>query len=107
MKHLNETRRTPDQNDAMWSKLHDIARQVKWKVNGQLVYMSEEDWKTVFTAALNRHMRIAEGIEHGYVFLGMSTRRMTKDQMADLLTMIQAFGDERSVVWTEPTKEPA
>lgn len=85
--------------------LRDVARQVQWKVNGKQTYMGEDDWKDVFTAALTRHLRIAEGIEHGFVFLGMRTSKMTKDQMIDLITMVQAFGDERGVKWSEPDQE--
>lgn len=82
--------------------LRDIARQVQWAVNGKLVYMDEYDWKDVFTAALKKHNRIAEGIDGGFVFLGMHTHRATKQELIDLIEMMYAFGAERGVTWSEP-----
>jgi hypothetical protein len=86
----------------MWPMLRDVSKQIKWKVNGHLSYMGEEDWKDVFTAALRRHNRFAQGIEGGIVFLGMHTSSMTKDQMIDLIELMYAFGTERDVKWSEP-----
>lgn len=83
--------------------LRDISKQVQWQVNGALVYMDENDWKDVFTAALRKHTRIAAGLDgDNFVFLGMRTHKMTKDQMIDLIELIYAFGGEREVKWSEP-----
>ena len=32
--------------------------------------------------------------------------KMTKAEMSDLQTLMQAFGDERSVIWSEPEPVP-
>lgn len=82
--------------------LRDVSRQVRWAVNGALVNMEPEDWKDVFTAALRKHHRVAQGIDGGFVFLGMRTSKMTKDQMIELIELIYAFGAEREVKWSEP-----
>lgn len=82
--------------------LRDIARQVRWSVNGAKTYLEPEDWKDILTAALTKHHRIAEGIDGGFVFLGMRTSRMTKDQMVELIELMYAFGAERNVTWSEP-----
>lgn len=96
-------RRTDDQNRKMWAMLGDIAHQVEWYGT----HLSEEDWKDVFTASLRR-VRVVPGIDaNTFVPLGMRTSRMRKQEMADLLTLIEAFGAERSVKWTEPEKEDA
>jgi hypothetical protein len=102
----NERHRTSTQNRRMWAMLNDLARQVQWVVNGQLQFLDAEDWKHVMSAGLKKHQRVAAGIEGGFVILGQRTSEYDTKEMADLITIIQAFGDERSVVWTNP-KEAA
>lgn len=82
--------------------LRDVSKQVQWAVNGSLVYMDEWDWKDVFTAALKKHHRVAQGIDGGFVFLGMRTSQAKKSELIDLIEMIYAFGAERGVKWSEP-----
>lgn len=98
-------RRTIPQNRKLWSMLADISAQVKWPVDGELVYMDSWDWKHVFTAALKKHQRVAKGIEGGFVMLGASTSKMNKAEMADLITLMDAFGIERGVKWSEVEPE--
>lgn len=88
----------------MWAMLHDIASQVKWRVNGSMILMAPEDWKDVLTAGLKKNSRIADGIEGGFVLLGERTSKMTKPQMEELIEFMLWFGAERNVVWTEPKK---
>lgn len=89
-------RRTPAQNDAMWAKLDDIAAQVIWYGKK----LTAEDWKDVFTASL-RKARVVPTIDgDGFVPLGMSTSRMTKDEMGNLLALMDAFAAERGVVFS-------
>jgi hypothetical protein len=96
-------RRTDEQNRKLWADLGDISKQVEWY--GQ--YLTPEDWKDVFTASLRR-LRVVPGLDAGtFVPLGMRTSKMRKGEMGDLLTLIAAFGDERSVKWTEPVKAEA
>lgn len=95
-------RRSVEQNKMLWAMLRDVSKQVQWPVDGELVYMNEWDWKDVFSAALKKHQRVAKGIEGGFVMLGAHTSRMTKAEMADLITLMEAFGAERGVVWGEP-----
>lgn len=85
----------------LWACLRDVAQQVKWPVDGELVLMSEWDWKDVFSAALKKTQRVAKGLEGGWVMLGVHTSKMTKAEMADLITLIRAFGANHDVVWSE------
>jgi hypothetical protein len=94
--------RSQEQNKRLWAMLGDVSRQVQWHVDGRMVLMDAEDWKHVFTAALKKHQRIAAGIDGGFVILGQSTRRMTVAEMGDLMTLIEAFGAERNVEWSDP-----
>ena len=94
--------RSLEQNSRMWALLTDVSRQVEWPVDGKLQRLSPEDWKDIFTAALRRGQRVAQGIEGGFVMLGCRTSRMKVGEMCELQDLIEAFGAERGVEWTEP-----
>lgn len=90
-------RRSLDQNKLLWAKLTDVAQQVEW--HGQK--LSAEDWKDVFSACLRR-ARIVPGLDVGtFVPLGMRTSDMTKEEFSDLLEIINAFGAERGVSFSD------
>jgi hypothetical protein len=90
-------RRSTDQNALMWSLLGQISKHVDWY--GQK--LSSEDWKDVLTASLRR-TRVVPGIEAGsFVPLGMRTSQMTKQELADLIELIYAFGAEHGVQFRE------
>lgn len=78
----------------MWWLLSEVARQVDWY--GQK--LNAEDWKTIFTASL-RKARVVPGLDGGFVPLGMRTSDMTKAELGDLMTLIEAFGAEHGVVF--------
>lgn len=86
--------RTLDQNDRMWSMLRDIARQVNW--HGQ--HLDAEEWKDVLTAAMKKQ-RAVPGIDGGFVILGAHTKKMTKQELSDLMELIAAFGSEHDVAF--------
>ena len=104
---VEEPNRTLDQNSKMWPMLSDISKQVRWPVDGELVYITEDDWKDIFTAALKKHQRMAKGIDGGVVMLGSRTSRMKKAEFSDLIEIMYAFGAERGVQWTEPREKAA
>lgn len=90
-------RRSGDQNNLMWSLLSQISKHVDWY--GQK--LTSEDWKDVLTASLRR-TRVVPGIDAGtFVPLGMRTSQMTKQELADLIELIYAFGAERGVKFRE------
>ena len=93
--------RTEEQNALMWALLTDLSRQVKWPVDGELVYLDKEDWKHIMSAGLKRHQRMAKGIDGGLVILGISTRKLNKPDMSMLLEIIFAFGGQQGVVWSD------
>lgn len=88
--------RSSAQNRLLWARLGEIAKQVDWY--GQK--LSADDWKTMFTAALRRE-RVVPGINGGFVVLGQSTSKMTKAEMTDLQTIIEAFASEKGVIFRE------
>lgn len=94
---LRSPSRSPDQNALMWCRLGEIAKQVDWYG----VKLSADDWKDVFSASL-RKARVVPGIDPGtFVPLGMRTSDMTKEEMGNLLDLIDAFAAERGVVFQE------
>ena len=93
---IAEPTRTDEQNRALWPKLQDIASQVEW--HGET--LTREEWKDVFTAALHKQKAVP-GIDGGLVFLGRRSSKMGKAEFSDLLELINAFGAERGVVWSE------
>lgn len=99
--------RTIEQNDKMWAVLSDIARQVKWLVNGELRCLDKEDWKEILSASLVKHQRLAQGTEGGVVLLGLRTSKMTIGQMSELIELAHAFGAQRGVRWGDEHKDAA
>jgi len=97
---FKETKRTIPQNDRMHAMLTDVARQVEWAGAKRNV----EAWKDIFTAALrsaNHGLDVVPGINGGFVLLGMHTSRMTKAELGDLMTLVEAFGAEHGVEFTD------
>jgi hypothetical protein len=89
--------RTLDQNARLWAVLTDVSTQVDWY--GQK--LTPDDWKHVFTAAMTKQ-RVVPGIDGGFVVCGLSTSKMSKAVFGDLLTIIDAFGAEQGVKWSDP-----
>lgn len=83
------------QNRRLWSMLTDISEQVDW--HGRK--LTPEDWKHVFTASL-RKLDVVPNLDgSGFVALGLSTSSMTKREMSDMQTLMEAFGAERGVMF--------
>lgn len=89
--------RTLLQNARMWAMLTDISRQVDWY--GQK--LTTEEWKDVFSAALNQQ-KVIPGVNGGFVVCATRTSQMTKREMGDMMELMGAFGAEHDVEWSEP-----
>lgn len=89
--------RSLSQNARFWAMLTDISQQVEWYGRK----LTPDDWKHVFTAALSKQ-DVVPGIDGGFVVLGKATSKMTKGEMAELQTLIEAFGAEKGVKFTAP-----
>lgn len=100
-----KSRRTLEQNAKLWAMLGDIARQVPWAVNGVMQHLDAEDWKNIMTATVRQEVRMAAGINGGFVLLGVSTKRMTVAELGELIEFMHAFGAERGVIWGSPKGE--
>lgn len=93
---LGRDKRTSAQNKKMWPMLKDVSNQVVW--HGQK--LSSEDWKQIFSAAVEAQ-RAVPGIEGGFVVLGASTKNKDKEWFSMLFEVMYAFGAENGVVWSD------
>lgn len=89
---IRPEKRSDAQNRRLWSMLRDISQQVDWY--GQK--LTDEEWKDVFTASLKKQKAVP-GLDGGFVICGQRTSKMTKAEMAELQTLMEAFGAERGV----------
>lgn len=117
---ITEPKRTDEANARMWCLLADLANQVGWKrarwrgdrmteAGGYVLLADEpsamritkEQWKDITTAALTSP-RMFAGIDGGLVAVGLSTSRMSGRQIRELCHLIEAFGADKGVVFSEP-----
>ena len=94
---LTPETRSLAQNARLWAMLTDISKQVDWYGRK----LSPEEWKHVFSAALKKQ-DVVPGLDGGFVVLGLSTSKMTKAEMGDLQTLMEAFGADKGVRFTAP-----
>jgi hypothetical protein len=97
-------KRSLPQNDFMWSMLTDIARELPW--HG--VKLTPDDWKLMFLDALKRELRMVPNLDNtGFVNLGRSSSDLSKQEMGDLITLIQAFGAKHGIKFIDQRDEVA
>ena len=89
---IKPSTRSLEQNARLWAMLTDISHQVDWYGRK----LTPHEWKHVFTASLKKQ-DVVPGIDGGFVVLGASTSKMTKAEMCDLQTLMEAFGTEQGV----------
>ena len=84
--------RSNPQNALMWKLLGQVSKQVEWY--GQK--LSSEDWKHVLSASLTGQRSIP-GIDGGFVVLGVSTSKQSKEWLSNMIELIYAFGSQNGV----------
>lgn len=94
---VREPTRTVDQNDKMWAMISDIARA---KPEGRR--HTPDDWKAIFMNACGWECQFLEGLDGRPFPKGFRSSRLTKSQMANLITYIQEYGDRHGIDWSEP-----
>ena len=94
---IGPRKRSSDQNAKLWAMLGDVA---KAKPEGR--QWVPETWKAAFMHFLGHQVQFCEGLDGAGPFpLGFRSSHLTVRQMADLITCIQAYGDQHGVVWTD------
>lgn len=95
---FGELTRSLDQNAAQWPILQAFADQLQWPVNGQMVWLSDEEWKDILTAAFEgERVRLAQGLDGGVVMLGRRTSKFGKKKFSDWLEFLHATAAARDV----------
>ena len=95
---FKKAKRSTDQNSRMWAMLTEVAVQLPW--HG--LKLSPDDWKLIFLDALKRELRTVPNIDGtGFVNLGRSSSDLSKIEMADLITLIEAFGANHGIIFRD------
>lgn len=93
---VREPTRSTDQNAKMWAMLSDIANA---KPEGR--QHTPETWKALFMHAMGHQARFLMGLD-GEVFpVGFRSSDLSVREMAALITFMQAWGDERGIIWKD------
>jgi hypothetical protein len=97
---FKDAKRTPEQNDRMWAMLTDIATQVAWDGAKR----STDEWKDLFMDWLPRELRTLSALDGSgrQVPLGRSTSNLSKQEMSDLLALMEMFGANHGVKFNDP-----
>lgn len=98
---IQEKSRSLEQNRRLWATLRDISEQVNW--HGR--WLDSESWKCIFSAALKKQDVVPNLTNDGFVVLGQSTSKMRVSEFSDLLELINSFGAEKGVKWSEESKQ--
>lgn len=94
----SEASRNLEQNAAQWPILSAFSKPLLWPVNGQMVKMTDEEWKDVLTAGFKQETtRLAMGLEGGVVMLGKRTSRFSKKVFSEWLEYLNAVAAMRGV----------
>ena len=95
---VSEPTRSLDQNAAMWPILQAFADQLQWPVNGQMVWMTADEWKDVLSAAFRREsVRVAMGMDGAMVMLGSRTSKFGVREMSDFIEFLHSTAVAREV----------
>jgi hypothetical protein len=85
-------RRSLEQNAAQFPWLQGFSNQLKWPVNGEMVYLTSTEWKDILTSAYEGEVepKLAQGWEGGNVMLGKRTSSYNKEQFSEWLEWLMA-----------------
>lgn len=96
---FKQSKRSLDQNAALWAKLTDVASQAEH--NGRKY--PADMWKVLMLHAIGREVQFIPALD-GKTFLpwGQSSSDLSKAEMTALLDFIDAWGTEHGVVFSGP-----
>jgi hypothetical protein len=101
---IQEPKRSLPQNAKLWAALSDVAEQVTY--HG--LRLSPDDYKLLFLDAMKREVRMVPNLDgNGFVSLGRSSSDLSKAEMADLLTIIEAWGAQQGVQFQDERQTEA
>tara|TARA_R100000951_G_C2649934_1_gene184031 strand:+ start:3364 stop:3756 length:393 start_codon:yes stop_codon:yes gene_type:complete len=93
---FSKPKRTVSQSDRMWAHVTDVSK------SGHEHYgrkHTPQQWKLIFLGHLGTTMDVVPGLYgQGVVDLGQSSSKLNKEQMTDLITIIEAYCAENAIV---------
>ena len=94
---LTEPTRSLEQNALLWPLLTDIEAQVDWYGKN----LTADDWKDLFSAQMKKSKIVPALDGNGFVACGLRSSQMSKSEFSEMLDLIQAFGAEHEVKWSQ------
>ena len=96
---IKDVTRTLDQNATQWPYLQAMSEQKQWPVNGQLCWITPDEWKDILTAAFQKETmpRLAAGLDGGVVMLGQRTSQFGKKKFGEWIEFLIATTDHYGV----------
>lgn len=96
---IKEKTRTLEQNAFQWPYLQGFSEQMQWPVNGEMTWLSKEEWKDILTAAFEKETnpRLAAGFDGGIVMLGRRTSKYGKRKFAEWMEWLIAAATLKGV----------
>ena len=92
-------KRTIPQNAHLWAILTEVSAKTDWL--GEK--LPPDDWKLLFMDALDRELRAVPSLDRkGFVNLGRSSSKLSKEELSDLIDLIYAWCAERGVELENP-----
>jgi len=103
---IGEPNRTLEQNAAQWPYLAGFAKQKQLCINGQMEWVTDDDWKDVLTACWNGEMRMA-AFDGKVIMLPQRTRDMGKKVFSTWMEFLVAMAAQSGVepVYVSPRRD--
>lgn len=92
---VKPAKRTLDQNSKFHAMLSDVSRA---KPGGR--FHTPDTWKALFMHACSHAVQFENGLNGQPFPIGFRSSRLSKSEMADLITFMLAWGDEQGVKWS-------
>lgn len=89
---IRKDTRSKLQNAKMWSLLNEVSKKIKW--HGR--YLDVDSWKNIFSSNIKKQECVPNLDGTGFVVLGQSTSSFTKDEMGELIELIEYFIEQNS-----------
>ena len=109
---------TRDQQKRLNAMCGDLERQILLTQDGRYTHrhnypaslgvcVDKDSWRWIFCGTYKGWKTVPAIEGAGFVMLGASSRTLTVEECGDVMTMIEAFGAERGVVWSDPQEAAA
>lgn len=93
---IGEPNRTLEQNAAQWPYLAGFAQQKQLCINGQMEWVTDDDWKAVLTGCWNGELRIASFDGH-VIMMPQRTSKMGKSVFSTWMEYLVAMAAQCGV----------